>query len=425
MQSLVDDAVARKAYTECAPLQVKLDALIKKRADLPTIDELKEAVRRAEEVVAEAAARRDFTGAVSAQAALDKAKGRLEDALRSEGADVEVCSVDSRFQSRAELEDAIFKVTKNVDNAIANKEFNKATKYQAELEELEGLRSLLPSIEELKSKLNGLKTEMDEAIKNKDFETADSIQKDCDELEAKIEEERAKMTPNHEAKAAKNSLPHFTNEKGENIIFESRYMIEEEINRFKSLVQTAANSKKFKEASSYQQFLDQLEEMKPLLPTAVELNLELTKTKAEMDTAIKGKDFGKAEQLNEVVEKLEMKFELEQKNTVQPLALSANQLQNTPAVVKTPFKPLHDRTNTKLVVPPGTAKVSRTLATANSSWRPVAKLRPKAPMISQTDSSVLAVTQLLASKRGDAAIITDDTGGLAGIITDVSFDLGA
>ncbi|KAL7523140.1 hypothetical protein ACHAXR_000038, partial [Thalassiosira sp. AJA248-18] len=49
---------------------------------------------------------------------------------------------------------------------------------------------------------------------------------------------------------------------------------------------------------------------------------------------------------------------------------------------------------------------------------PVSKLRPKAPMISNSTSSVLAVAQMLASKRGDAAIITDQSGGLAGIITD-------
>ncbi|EED91559.1 hypothetical protein THAPSDRAFT_262854, partial [Thalassiosira pseudonana CCMP1335] len=49
---------------------------------------------------------------------------------------------------------------------------------------------------------------------------------------------------------------------------------------------------------------------------------------------------------------------------------------------------------------------------------PVSKLRPKAPMISHSDDTVLAVVQLLANKRGDAAIITDNNGGMAGIITD-------
>ena len=80
VQALLDDAVSRKAFTECAPLQEKMEKLVQKRAGLPTLDELKEAVRLAEKDVADAAARRDFTGAASAQAALDKANERLEDA---------------------------------------------------------------------------------------------------------------------------------------------------------------------------------------------------------------------------------------------------------------------------------------------------------------------------------------------------------
>ena len=67
VQCMLDDAVSRKAYQECAPLQEKLDNLIKMRLELPTIDELEEAVRKAENDVAEAAARRDFKGAASYQ----------------------------------------------------------------------------------------------------------------------------------------------------------------------------------------------------------------------------------------------------------------------------------------------------------------------------------------------------------------------
>ena len=39
-------------------------------------------------------------------------------------------------------------------------------------------------------------------------------------------------------------------------------------------------------------------------------------------------------------------------------------------------------------------------------------------MISTADDTVLSVVQMLASKRGDAAIITNISGELAGIITD-------
>jgi len=54
----------------------------------------------------------------------------------------------------------------------------------------------------------------------------------------------------------------------------------------------------------------------------------------------------------------------------------------------------------------------------NDNMRPVSKLRPKKPILQNQSKTVLAVTQMLASKRGDAAIITDESGGLAGIITD-------
>ena len=67
VQSRLDDAASRKDFMECASLQSKLDSLIKKRADLPTIDELKSAVKKAEKDVADAAANRDFKGAASYQ----------------------------------------------------------------------------------------------------------------------------------------------------------------------------------------------------------------------------------------------------------------------------------------------------------------------------------------------------------------------
>lgn len=67
-QTLIDDAVAKKDFSECAPLQAKLDSLIAKRKDLPTFEELKEAIKLAEKDVADAAARRDFKGAALYQA---------------------------------------------------------------------------------------------------------------------------------------------------------------------------------------------------------------------------------------------------------------------------------------------------------------------------------------------------------------------
>ena len=50
--------------------------------------------------------------------------------------------------------------------------------------------------------------------------------------------------------------------------------------------------------------------------------------------------------------------------------------------------------------------------------RPVSKLRPKKPLISSVGDSILSVTQMLSSKRGDASLVVNEDGGLAGIFTD-------
>ena len=68
-------------------------------------------------------------------------------------------------------------VMKNIDDVIANKEFSKATTYQAELEKLESLWPTLPSLEEIEAELKGLKEEMEEATQQKHFKKADSLTK--------------------------------------------------------------------------------------------------------------------------------------------------------------------------------------------------------------------------------------------------------
>jgi len=56
-----------------------------------------------------------------------------------------------------------------------------------------------------------------------------------------------------------------------------------------------------------------------------------------------------------------------------------------------------------------------------SDLKTVSKLRPSKPVLSLTDESVLAVAQLLQRKRGDASLVVNKDGGLAGVITDTDF----
>ena len=390
------------------------------------MDELKAAVSLAEKDVADAAARRNFEAAASAQSALDKAKDRLDEAMRAEGMspDDEAhggnCCDNDLFQSRAELEAAIEDISAKIDEAIATKKFNVATKYQSELDELEKLRSTMPSIDELTAQLNELKAEIDKAINAKNFQKADALQKDVDALETKIADERCKVKEASSTPSSKDNLD-FIDENGESITFDGRYRLEEEINRFKMLVADAASSKKFKEASKFQDYLDRLEEMRPMLPNLEELTMELATKKNEMDLAIQNKDFKEAEHLHEVIESIEQKLLIEKKNGApEKTMVTPSSFKPAPSIVKAPTtavknarpKALNDRTNT------GASVYSKSSQVKISDSRPVSKLRPKAPTIAQEGDTVLAVAQLLTSKRGDAAIITNFTGALSGIVTD-------
>eukprot|EP00546_Thalassionema_frauenfeldii_P018291 CAMPEP_0178895794 /NCGR_PEP_ID=MMETSP0786-20121207/788_1 /TAXON_ID=186022 /ORGANISM="Thalassionema frauenfeldii, Strain CCMP 1798" /LENGTH=196 /DNA_ID=CAMNT_0020566071 /DNA_START=225 /DNA_END=812 /DNA_ORIENTATION=+ len=56
VQSKLDDAVSRKAYPECGPLQEELASLQEKRNLVPTLEELKERIEQAQGAVADAIA---------------------------------------------------------------------------------------------------------------------------------------------------------------------------------------------------------------------------------------------------------------------------------------------------------------------------------------------------------------------------------
>lgn len=113
VNSKLEDAIQRKAFTECGPLQETLEELTSKRAELPTAEELRQVVRVAEEAVALAAKNKDFSGAATAQTKLDECRQRLEEALASgngEGSDDDMDEKENNilgFESRAQLEQAI------------------------------------------------------------------------------------------------------------------------------------------------------------------------------------------------------------------------------------------------------------------------------------------------------------------------------
>ena len=131
------------------------------------------------------------------QEALNNAMKRLEDAKQVDTMFTENAkqTKNSRFSSRVDLDMAIAEVNKKVEDAISNKQFGEASNYQAELDELESLRSTLPSIEEMENQLKELKAEIDSAIEGKNFKKAELLHEEfqLDKLEAKIEDEKRKL----------------------------------------------------------------------------------------------------------------------------------------------------------------------------------------------------------------------------------------
>ena len=155
MQNQFEDAVSRKAFAECGPLQDRLDELTKKQAELPTVEELRESLRNAEASMALAARNRDFAGAASAKAKVDAAKKRLSEALEAEeeedtdDTEGEVHGGDgapnaSGYGSRSELEADIAKLSVQIENAVNAKNFTKASMLQDALADKENIRRLFP-----------------------------------------------------------------------------------------------------------------------------------------------------------------------------------------------------------------------------------------------------------------------------------------
>ena len=432
-QAKLDDALARKAYDECGPLQKKVNGLSKKRADLPTIAELKEAVRKAETNVADAAARRDFAAAASGQAAIDAAKKRLEAALEAEGLlpdDIleedeepkEECEETSPYASRADLEADISSLQKEVEEAISFKKFKDASELQKKVDELELLREKYPTVAEIEVKLSSMKADMDSAIQNKDFAKAEGIHGDIDVLEEKlkIEKERTAEVPDQAGTCSGcNQAASVVDENGDTIHFTSRSELEKKISELSADLGKMIAAKDFKKATAVQGFVDQLESLRPLLPTVSEMKKTLMERKKEMNAAISKKDFAKAGEIQETIDVLEKDVKQEEdkeKENAKPagtlprMKVAAPRAMGLSSNNSVKSAPVFSVNKKRSMVPPNVDH--------NRNFKPVSKLRPKKPLLVDFSESVLSVCQALAAKRFDAAIIPGINGGVSGIITD-------
>eukprot|EP00978_Attheya_sp_CCMP212_P009252 scaffold21842_cov59-Attheya_sp.AAC.3 len=474
----IDDAVSRKAYIECAPLQQKLDSFLKKREEFPTIEELKEAVDKTEAELAAATSRRDFAGAASVQYALDKAKDRLVEAMNAEGIglsenkmneDASVCNSSDKngechdncrangISSRADLEARISELTDEVNSSIAAKKFKKASEQQDALDELEQLRSLFPTISELADSVQKLSLAMENSIKSKDFAKAGTLHDEIEALENRLEVEKELDNKMQGSKELTNELYtrnvslSYKSEDGGTVTVTSRAELENEIVLKSKLVKDAAGVKDFKRASSLQSCIDEMEALRPLLPTVAELEMNISEKTSQRDKSISIKDFGLAGTLQDDIDNLQKVLDVEREkakelfppqpaptrtpvkkqskenkipSTNPSITLKAGRNQNKLAsdlsVRSTPV--IKSTTNVNTSSHGGghsiTSVPSDKIFVKTEEDQPVSKLRPKKAMLSNVDDSVLSVAKMLTSKRGDASCVKGLSGALAGIITD-------
>lgn len=385
------------------------------------------------------------------------------------------------FESRADLEDEIASLHTKIEEAIAKKDFKSASEFQSKVDEREKLRSFFPSLEDLQSELQSAKARLEEAISVKDFGKAEKLHDEIDQIERRIESERAKCALSPTMRSHGGSAAWVIGLDGTKVTIESRFVLEEEIAMKKSMQSEEISSKNFKKAQELQGLIDKLEGLRSVLPTVAELKKRVKEKKADMNRAISEKRFADAEQFDVEIVLLEEKLTIEEihrpvltsppKKTAtsiyhpnisaskpKPSDLSVHSVPVTKnsvaarkakagsVVVATPIqraraKPptfvaatqkgndikddISDVTSvrssksenakSKIIRAP---KKARDLEPHAEEDRSVSKLRPKKPLISSVNDSVLSLTQMLASKRGDASLVVGDDGSLSGIITD-------
>lgn len=450
VQNELDDAVRRKEFAECGPLQDKLEELTSKREELPTISELRELVRNAEGAVALAAKNRDFAGAAKAQVRIDEARQRLADTLAAGDEDESESPADTNggvygFQSRAELEAAILEATKEIKDAIHGKDFSKASSLQVLLEEREALRPLFPSVVELAAELKQAKEKLDEAVTRKDFAKAGSLDVVVAELEKKLAAEKENSSGASESSTPSRVAGIVMH--GEEKTFETRAALEKEIASASSQVSRAVSGKEFKKADALQADVDKMVQLREALPSIPELRENIRTKKKEMDEAILAKKFSNADELNVAIEALQKVLDTELSLAPQEIVpqARANNATKAPKVIASPTTvkrsngpgaPIAVTTKPMVLTPmkgapatvvmkqmtptpfKGPSSVGSTGGRSATPVKPVSKLRPARPITASTGDTVLSVAQGLAAKRATASILLNGDGSLAGILTD-------
>ena len=454
----LDDAVKSKEFTKCGPIQDRIDYLLLRQEELPSTDELRNAVTLAEVTLSQAVAARDFKGAEEAQKLIDVAKEQLMEALADEenvGNSSPNENKGTEGLTRYQLEIDISDIWSQITDAITEKNFGKANTLQKKLEEKEVLRKFVPSVEELKLEIQKTKADVEIFISKRDFAQASVLSDAVSLLENKLANET--KAESHNTKI----------ETTDDIRFKSRSELENEITALSTLISSCAAQRDFPKAESLQRDLDRLIHLRGSLPSQNELNERLNMKKAEMDVAIAKRQFAVADELHQDISDIEQKIMEESKVVTNDVARKAEKVvsikissspstsamndkrmvslpdaksvtsvpiakatvlsnnlivekrcdlaSDVKSVISAPVVPMSSTTSSVM----NHSVTSKTASTnVNHKVRTVEKLRPVAPLVGESSQTVSAIAKMLAARRGNACVVVNEHGALAGIVTD-------
>ena len=261
---------------------------------------------------------------------------------------------------------------------------------------------------------------MNTAISQKNFELAGTLDIEISKLEEKLQAE-SKKAVSVENEGPSNTV---TMNCGGTRTFESREALEKEISSVSVDIEKQVATKNFKEANMLQSDLDKLVKAREALPSMQDLADQLASKQEQMKEAVAKKKFADADQLNTEIDALKERYEQEKAQT--PIEAQPKELLNTSSRKVISAKPQTPSSTAKLASAPSRASdasvSSKSFHTAaqygKRDSRPVSKLKPKSPVVSSASQSIFEVSKTLTAKRANACVIVDESGALAGIITD-------
>jgi hypothetical protein len=385
LEDKIRSSLERKAFSECGPLQDELDAIKLKQTNLPTTEQLKEAVTRAQAAVAVAEANRDFGAAAQAQEILKEAQRNLEDVSMSMNPPVFGAFPSKRVDgiaTRADLDAKILQAINDLRRTEASQKSERALDLQREISRLELLRPSYPTADEIEVKLS-------EANEILSFVKSDShacayISDIIDSWEKALAEEQKSAPAMADTGASR--MARFVSSAGDETVFQSRRDLEAEIERRTQLISLAASAKQYSQAEGLQRDVDDLTKLRQAMPSIEELQSRIDELNADMGEAISAKRYAMADALHAEMDTLQQALAREKS-----LAATAAQT-DVPIAgfeVNVPYASIGT----------GSTDTSVSSGSISGNARPVSRLRPGKPVRVFSDDSALSAGKLLSRKR--------------------------